>query len=517
MSADAVRCPYCTPDSAAQVPELVEQEHTVQRPLMWFRADLRIADNPALCHACSLGDGGVEAVFLAAVEQWRQHDWGSAKIDFIARNVQALAASLAARGMALHLLDVPRFADAPAALLALAQKLRCDGLVFNREYEVNEAARDEAVTRAFERHGLQVRAFDDQTIVPPAELRTGSGQFYRVFTPFKRAWIERVKQELPLNPLSLGERIGARGIKRDFPSQVVVALDSSALTPALSPGERGKRQWPAGEAEAQRRLQRFIAEKVGDYQRDRDYPALDGTSALSPYLAAGVISARQCLAAALDANRQQLDGGRKGVATWISELIWREFYRHVVVGFPRVCRHQPFRLETRAIRWRESESDYRAWCEGRTGVPIVDAAMRQLTQTGWMHNRLRMIAAMYFTKDLFLDWRLGERFFSQRLIDADLANNNGGWQWSASTGTDAAPYFRIFNPVSQSERFDPRGQFIRRWCPELASLSDDEIHDPSRLPPLRRASLDYPQPMVDHQAARQRVMEAFKALAHAKR
>jgi len=285
----------------------------------------------------------------------------------------------------------------------------------------------------------------------------------------------------------------------------------------FGPGPVHADLWPAGERKALRRLDRFVERRIDRYHEDRDYPSIEGTSALSPWLACGALSPRQCLQAAAEANLGEIDSGRRGVTTWIAELVWREFYRHVLVGFPRVSRGRAFRRETDRLPWRGDDEALRRWREGRTGVPIVDAAMRQMRATGWMHNRLRMIAAMYLAKDLFLDWRSGEAVFMRGLVDGDFANNNGGWQWSASTGVDAAPYFRVFNPVRQSERWDPEGRFIRTWCPELAGLGPKEIHDPSRLGAGRLARLDYPEPLVDHGLARERVVEAFKSLGPAKR
>ncbi len=219
---------------------------------------------------------------------------------------------------------------------------------------------------------------------------------------------------------------------------------------------------------------------------------------------------RQCLDAALVANRGEFSGGQQGAATWINELLWREFYKHILVGYPRVSRHRPFREETEALRWRQAPAELEAWQQGRTGITIIDAAMRQLLATGWMHNRLRMVVAMFLSKNLLIDWREGERWFMRHLIDGDLAANNGGWQWSASTGTDAVPYFRLFNPLSQSERFDPRGEFIRHWLPELAGLERKAIHDPSSLGLF--AGVDYPRPMVDLKASRERALAAFRNL-----
>ena len=270
--------------------------------------------------------------------------------------------------------------------------------------------------------------------------------------------------------------------------------------------------WPAGEDHAQARLQTFIEKKIKHYAAHRDFPALDGTSTLSPYLAAGIISPRQCLKAAMDVNGQRLESGDESVLSWINELIWREFYKHILMGFPRVSMNKAFKMSTENIRWDNDEALFAAWCEGRTGYPLVDAAMRQLKQIGWMHNRLRMVTAMFLVKDLLIDWRWGEKFFMQHLIDGDLAANNGGWQWAASTGTDAAPYFRVFNPVSQSQKYDPAGEFIRRYCPELRDCDNKTLHAPYALSGQYSLLFNYPRPIIDHAAARQRVLHVFKGL-----
>ncbi|MEK1908449.1 MAG: FAD-binding domain-containing protein, partial [Pseudomonas sp.] len=231
----------------------------------------------------------------------------------------------------------------------------------------------------------------------------------------------------------------------------------------------------------------------------------------STYLAAGVISPRQCLHAALRGNQGEFDSGNPGAVSWINELLWREFYKHILVGYPRVSRHRAFRPETEALPWRDAPQDLLAWQQGRTGIPLIDAAMRQLLATGWMHNRLRMVVAMFLTKNLLIDWREGERFFMRHLIDGDLAANNGGWQWSASTGTDAAPYFRIFNPISQSQKFDADGRFIRTWLPELVGLNKRDIHDPSAMGGVFGLA-EYPRPIVDLAHSRERVLQAFRSL-----
>ncbi|WP_010626506.1 deoxyribodipyrimidine photo-lyase, partial [Halomonas sp. KM-1] len=257
------------------------------------------------------------------------------------------------------------------------------------------------------------------------------------------------------------------------------------------------------------RLERFLRFRARHYAGQRDFPALAGTSELSPYLALGMISHRQCLQAALSENDGSLAEGDAGIASWVNELVWREFYHHVAVGFPRVCRHRAFQRHTEALAWRDDEAGFHAWCEGRTGYPIVDAAMRQLVRTGWMHNRLRMIAAMFLSKHLLIDWRRGEAFFLRHLVDGEFCANNGGWQWAASTGTDAAPYFRIFNPTTQSHRFDADARFIAEYVSELAALAPRDRHAPSAA---QCNQVGYPRPVVDHKAARARALDAFKSL-----
>ncbi len=471
------------------------------RPMIWFRSDLRIADNTALDEACGAAGDGVIGVLAVCPAQWRLHDWGANKVDFVLRNAAALSTALARLNIPLRIVCAARFGELPAALVALAERTGCDALYFNREYEVNELQRDDEVTRAFERSGRRVRGFDDQTIVPPGRLRTGSGGWYTVFSPFRKKWIEAVRER--------------RGVRlRPAPTRQRVRACEPDIVPTSLPefvGRTCSKLWPAGERAARQMLRRFIDERAGTYHVRRDLPSMDGTSTLSPWLACGAISARQCLSAALEANRNRLDSGSKGITVWINELIWREFYRHVLVGYPRVCRNQPFRPETERIRWREDEAGFRAWCEGRTGVPIVDAGMRQLAQTGWMHNRVRMITAMFLTKDLLIDWRRGERHFMQCLVDGDFANNNGGWQWSASTGTDAAPYFRMINPSKQSRRYDAEGEYIRRFVPELVGVPDEEVHGPVRGWRSGRR-IDYPEPIVDHAQARDRLLAAFRRI-----
>ncbi|HSJ98536.1 MAG TPA: deoxyribodipyrimidine photo-lyase, partial [Myxococcota bacterium] len=281
---------------------------------------------------------------------------------------------------------------------------------------------------------------------------------------------------------------------------------------SLGAGDLGIALPAPGEAAALRRLDAFLAGPVARYAETRDRPDLDGTSRLSPHLHLGAISPRQCFERALAAEREA-PHARPGIRRWLDELIWREFYGAILAAHPHVVQHA-FRRELDALRWEEDEEGFRAWCEGRTGFPFVDAGMRQLARTGWMHNRARMIVASFLTKDLLLDWRRGERFFQQRLVDGDLASNNGGWQWVASTGTDAQPWFRVFNPVAQGERFDPHGDYVRRFVPELRTVANRYLQRPWEAPTPPR---DYPRPILDHAERRARALRRFEAAGAALR
>ena len=264
--------------------------------------------------------------------------------------------------------------------------------------------------------------------------------------------------------------------------------------------------WPPGEAHAKDRLELYLSKKILRYSRDRNDPIVDGTSRISPYLANGIISPKRCILEALRINNFELDTGEKGITKWIDEIIWREFYKNIMFCFPRVSQKKPFQDYTNKIKWRYEESEIDAWKNGNTGFPIIDSAMKQLKSEGWMHNRLRMVVAMFFTKNMLHDWRIGEEFFMQNLIDGDFSSNNGGWQWSSSTGTDAAPYFRIFNPLTQSKNFDGEGLFIKKHLKKLKDVDKKEIHDPLME---TRYSCNYPNKILDLKESRLRAIEAF--------
>ena len=357
---------------------------------------------------------------------------------------------------------------------------------------------------------LPLQLVGGPVVHPPGTLLKQDGTPYAVFTPFKKnAWLQR--------PLPRAVNLLPTPTALQSPPNMV--SDGLPAEPALPPGV----SFAPGEAEAQRRLAAFSQGVIDRYAVERDKLALPGTSQLSPYLRFGMISVRQVVVTAVAAMEQaHTEEASRGAETWLSELIWREFYIHILYHFPHVLQGS-FRPEYDNIAWRNREDEFEAWGNGRTGYPIVDAAMRQLTASGWMHNRARMIVASFLVKDLLIDWRWGEKFFMRHLIDGDPAANNGGWQWAAGTGTDAAPYFRIFNPTTQAKKFDPKGAYIRRWLPELADVPNDFIHEPWTMPSLVQKTAgctigkEYPAPIVNHKEAREWTLAAYKKARESKR
>ncbi len=473
--------------------------------LFWLRSDLRTSDNTAL--AAAMAAGPTVALYLVTPRQWLAHDDAPCKVDFWLRNLAELSTRLGALNVPLVIREVDDWQAVPDALLNVCREHGMQRLHYNEEYGVNEQRRDQAVAARLEAADIRVRSYLDQLLFTPGSVQTQSGSYFKVFSQFRKACLARLSVSLPAC-----EPVPAAQAPLGIASDPVPA----AVTGFPRPTDYLRALWPAGEAFAQRRLAAFVEDDLNEYHQRRDLPAEPGTSQLSAYLAAGVISIRQCLHAALGYNQGELDSGSTGATTWINELLWREFYKHILVGYPRVSMHRAFRPETEALPWRRAPDELEAWQQGRTGFPIIDAAMHQMQETGWMHNRLRMVVAMFLSKNLLIDWREGERWFMRNLIDGDLAANNGGWQWSASTGTDSVPYFRLFNPISQSQRFDPDGQFLRRWLPELQHLSKRDVHNPSAHRSLFDVT-EYPSPIVDLGASRARALDAFRNLpdAHA--
>lgn len=468
--------------------------------LLWLRTDLRVHDNTALSTAMERGP--TLAVYLISPAQWQSHDDADCKVDFWLRNLVELEKALGKLNVPLLIREADTWDKAPEVLSNLCRQFKIEAVHANEEYGINETRRDEAVQKTLEDAGVHFHSHLDQLLFKPGSVLTKTGNYFQVFSQFKKVCYSRLHEAMP------------RTVRTPAP-QESLSIKSDTIPDAVNgfsaPSKALRDLWPAGEDEAHRRLSEFTDDQIHYYKTERDLPARPGTSQLSAYLAAGVVSPRQCLHAALTSNHGEFETGSEGSVTWINELLWREFYKHTLVGYPRVSRHRAFRPETEALKWRNAPEELLAWQEARTGLPIIDAAMRQLLETGWMHNRLRMVVAMFLTKNLLIDWREGERFFMRHLIDGDLAANNGGWQWSSSTGTDSVPYFRIFNPLSQSERFDPEGVFLKRWLPELADLNKKQVHNPASAGGLFGVA-DYPAPIVDLSKSRARALAAFKDL-----
>jgi len=468
--------------------------------LIWFRQDLRIQDHAALWHATQAGP--CIAFVAISFGQWALHDDAAVKIDFYLRQLQELKKQLKKLNIPLVIQEVSFWKDIPAVISKLTQKLDIECLHANIEVGVNELKRDAQVQQLLEKYNKTFELYHDRTLFPVGAVRNKTQQPYQVFTAFKKKCYEQLSLGLP----QCYPQIEAQA---DLPNNEV--WDESVLAVTYEHSECVKKQqahWPVSEEYALTLLDEFINDKVINYQKERDFPHLDATSQLSPYLNLGIISIRQCIQALFRQQHGHFHIEQLGQQTWLDELLWREFYQHTLFDFPQLSKHYPFKANTQNIQWRDAPKDLAAWQQGQTGIPIVDAGMRQLLETGWMHNRVRMITAMFLTKNLLIDWRLGEQWFMQHLVDGDLAANNGGWQWCASTGMDSVPYFRIFNPITQSQKFDHHGDYIRQWVPELAHLDAQLIHEPyNKNPDL---SLNYPKPIADLKQTRVRAIEAFK-------
>jgi deoxyribodipyrimidine photo-lyase len=459
--------------------------------LVWFRQDLRLADNPALRDAIATG-APVIPVYVLDDETPGAWAMGGASRWWLRRSLMALAADLAKLGSRLTL----RRGPARAALDALIAETGAAGVHWNRCYEPFAIARDKAIKADLEARGLAAKSFNASLLFEPWTIVSKSGTPFRVFTPF---WKSCLAAEAPALPLAAPSKIAA---PVSWPASD--ALDSWGLEP------RWKHEfaWAPGEAGAQAALARFVEKAIGGYASLRDRPDLEATSRLSPHLHFGEISPRQCFHAGAASPK------------FLAELGWREFAHHLLFHIPDLP-ETALRAEFRDFPWRDDASKLRAWQKGLTGYPVVDAGMRELWRTGWMHNRVRMIAASFLVKHLLLPWQAGQAWFWDTLVDADLANNSASWQWVAGCGADAAPYFRIFNPMLQGAKFDPDGVYVRRFVPELAGLPDEYIHAPWEAPAdvLKKAGVTlgvtYPKPIVDHGEARTRALAAFQSLKEA--
>lgn len=476
------------------------------RGIVWFRRDLRLNDQPALTAACGECDE-VIPLFVFDEPLLQSHVFGSACVNFMLGCLQDLATSLASRGIALQW----RRGAPVEEIVHVARAWKADVVYWNRDYEPGAIERDRVVQQRLAQIGVIVRTFKDHVVFEAEEVRSATGEPMQRYSAYRARWWTKwqaVKPTtLPVPRLLTTKKAASLPVPPPLPS--ASDLGYRPVTLSIEPGERS----------AQKRLRRFVEGPIHAYITGRNLPAVDGSSILSPHFRFGTLSALTAVHAALASLVQGRRVSRPDVFAWIDELVWREFFQQILAAFPRVV-DGPFRqIPAPAPRAPGTERDrlYRAWCEGKTGFPIVDAGMRQLNQAGWMHNRVRMIVASFLVKDLRIDWQSGERYFMQRLIDADVAANNGNWQWCASTGTDAMQGYRIFNPLLQSKKFDPKGEYIRGYVPELAMVPLAVIREPHTMTVEDqersgcRIGLDYPPPIVDHQRARQEYLDLGNA------
>lgn len=463
--------------------------------IFWFRRDLRLDDNLGLHTAIRSGQP-VLPLFIIDPRLWRGPWFSRNRTAFMLAALAALDARLRQLNSALLILE----GDPLEALPALVRATGANALYFNRDYTPFARTRDEAVARQL---GITVRILDDNLLVPPENLLKDDGSPFKVFTPFHRRWDKRRKPKIGTLNFSAA-RFLRDALSSSSAPLARARLQTQPHVPLPSATEQGARE----------RLSQFSANAISHYAETRNSLVIDpftadsaGPSGLSPYLRFGILSPRQVYWAARARYAEAMDEPvRQSIEAFCRQIAWREFFMHIMFHFPRV-RHGNFRPEFDNLAWRDAPAELTAWQQGRTGYPIVDAAMRQLSAIGWMPNRARMITASFLSKHLLIDWRSGEAHFMRCLLDGDPAANNGGWQWTAGAGTDAQPFFRIFNPILQSRRYDKDGRYIQHWLPELRHLPASHIHQPWKL---KSAQLDYPPPIVEHRAARERALAAFQ-------
>ncbi|KAF2089796.1 hypothetical protein K490DRAFT_36250 [Saccharata proteae CBS 121410] len=522
----------CAQYNANELPRPIEQLHSTlsstessraeisvgKAVVHWFKRDLRLTDNTALSLASAKARNAnvpLICIFVVSGQDYQAHLTSPARVDFELRTLAIMKEDLAALDIPLYVTSINKRKEIPGFLLQKFEEWGVSHVYCNIEYEVDELRRETKMAKQCLEKGISFTAVHDDVVVAPGELSTGQGKQYAVYSPWFRSWLAHLHK----HPELLDERdkptknpSSARKAYTELFSAEIPPAPPNKTLPS-SEQKRLAKLWPAGEHEALARLEKFLNDKVGRYKETRNFPAEGSTAMVSVHHSAGTLVARTSVRLARDKNStKKLDGGVPGIAGWIGEVAWRDFYKHVLAHWPYVCMHKPFKYEYTNVPWSYSDPHLAAWQTGHTGYPIVDASMRQLNTLSYMHNRCRMIVASFLSKDLLLDWRLGERYFMEHLIDGDFASNNGGWGFAASVGVDPQPYFRIFNPVLQSEKFDAQGQFIRKWVPELRDVEGKAVHDP-----WGRGAADvcerngYPKPVVVHKEARDRALKAYKA------
>lgn len=483
----------------------------------WFKRDLRQNDNRSLRAASEWArksDANLVCMFIVSPEDYQAHFTSKARVDLDLRTLEVLKQDLAEKNIPLYVTTIDKRKDVLPHILSKCEEWNAKQLFCNIEYEVDELRREVKLIKQGLAKGIAVHCVHDDVVVKPGDLKSGSGNQYSVYSPWYKAWVRHIHEHPYVLNISQPPEANPDSAKEKYRDIFSATIPPAPENKRLSTADQARLAsiWPAGEHEAQNRLARFLDSKISKYKDARNFPSSNSTSNLSAHLSAGSLSARTAIHAARAANTsQKLDAGTQGIITWISEIAWRDFYKHVLAHWPYVCMFKPFKYEYSDIEWEYSDEKFQKWTEGMTGFPIVDAAMRQCKEMAYIHNRCRMIVASFFAKDLLLDWRQGEKYFMENLIDGDFASNNGGWGFSASTGVDPQPYFRIFNPLLQSEKFDESGEYIRKWVPELRSVKGKAIHDPyGRGAGKEAEKAGYPRQMVNHAEARKKALERYK-------
>ncbi len=468
--------------------------------IFWHRRDLRISDNIGLSKARQKSSQ-IIGLFCFDLNILERDDIAPARITYMIGCLEELKQKYQELGSKLLFIQ-----GKPSQVIPnLAENLKAESVFWNRDVEPYSRKRDKQVIEALEEKGIHHQSYWDQLLHIPGDVMTQSGDPYKVYTPFWNNLSQQKKASIPRDINSLeglsetelkeGKKVGI--IELPSATELGFSWDNPLI---LSPGETA----------AKEKLEYFCDSAINDYQEQRNFPAIEGTSQLSAALKFGAIGIRKVWQATVNLyENSRSDETRENIKTWQKELAWREFYQHCLYFFPELAQG-PYREEFKAFPWDNNEENFQAWCEGKTGYPIVDAAMRQLNETGWMHNRCRMIVASFLTKDLMINWQWGEKYFMQQLIDGDLASNNGGWQWSASSGMDPKP-LRIFNPASQAQKYDPDGEYIRQWLPELSSLDTGDLVT-GEISPIDCHSCGYPQPIVDHQQQQRKFKQRYKEI-----
>ncbi|QIE02014.1 deoxyribodipyrimidine photo-lyase [Buchnera aphidicola (Uroleucon sonchi)] len=471
----------------------------MKKNLMWFRNDLRVHDNIALYEACKSNEDQVLSLFIATPDQWNNHNMSDQKRSFIYCHLESLKRELFQLNIILHYYESTDFLNSVKYLIYFCQYHKINNLFYNYEYAINERKRDCLAKKKLSQKGFIVKGFHDQLLVSNNIIKNKNNNTYKIFSYFKKKIIKTLYQNKQINLLIPSQRIVKKNIFfHSLPSKNLII-------------NFNKNIFPIGETKAIDRLKNFCAYQVNQYALKKQLSFIDNTSMLSPYLSSGIISSRHCLSMLQQMQNKESFGNILHSA-WFNQILWREFYYHLLIGYPKISKSQALIQWEKKIDWIDNIKYFNAWKEGNTGFPIVDAGMRQLNELGWMHNRLRMITASFLVKNLLIDWRQGEKYFMSHLIDGDVALNSGGWQWSASIGCDFVPYTRFFNPLRQSKLFDISGDFIKKFIPELKQVPSQYIHEPHKWSKITRSKLDYPDPIVDYNISRKKFLLMFQKI-----